>query len=69
VLNFCPLPLAVPVQTVNEAAYRIREFRLRFFASDTMWQPPQEVRLCCYRQPRLWHAMHSTMIMNRTMPW
>lgn len=34
---------AVPIQTVGEAPYRIREFRLRFFASETMWQPPQEV--------------------------
>ena len=35
---------AVPVQTVSEVAYRIREFRLRFYASDTMTQPSQEVR-------------------------
>jgi hypothetical protein len=33
----------VPVQTVNEGAYRIRDFRLRFYASESMWQPPQEV--------------------------
>jgi hypothetical protein len=33
----------VPVQTVNEGAYRIRDFRLRFYASEWMWQPPQEV--------------------------
>ena len=36
-------PFPVPVQTVNEGAYRIRDFRLRFYASESMWQPPQEV--------------------------
>ena len=43
----------VPVQTVNEGAYRIRDFRLRFYASESMWQPPQEVEtvspMCCRR--------------------
>jgi hypothetical protein len=47
------LSFAVPVQTVNEGAYRIRDFRLRFYASETMWQPPQEVvtviPICCLR--------------------
>ncbi len=39
-----PLP-AVPIQTVNETSHRLKEFRLRFYASDTIIQPPQEVRL------------------------
>lgn len=45
--------LPVPVQTVNEGAYRIRDFRLRFYASESMWQPAQEVDtvspMCCLR--------------------
>ena len=35
--------VAVPVRTVGEQSYRIREFRLRFFSSSTMYQPSREV--------------------------
>jgi hypothetical protein len=34
----------VPVRTVGEQSYRIREFRLRFFESGYIFQPPFEVR-------------------------
>ncbi|KAK9823583.1 hypothetical protein WJX72_003982 [[Myrmecia] bisecta] len=34
--------LSVPVRTVGDTAYRIKEFRLRFFASADMFQPSQE---------------------------
>lgn len=35
---------AVPIHTVNDTTIRLREFRLRFFAADTIVQPTQEVR-------------------------
>ncbi|BDA40386.1 probable trafficking protein particle complex subunit 8 [Coccomyxa sp. Obi] len=34
--------LSVPVRTVGEHAYRIREFRVRFYKADMMFQPPLE---------------------------
>jgi hypothetical protein len=33
----------VPVRTVGEQAYRIREFRVRFYQADMMFQPTPEV--------------------------
>ena len=33
---------AVPVRSAGETAYRIREFRLRFFAASTIFQPSPE---------------------------
>ena len=41
----CCLP-AVPVRTVGEQSYRIKEFRLRFYHCSTMRQPPQTVGVC-----------------------
>ena len=41
----CCLP-AVPVRTVGEQSYRIKEFRLRFYHCSTMRQPPQTVGMC-----------------------
>lgn len=35
--------LLVPVRTVGEHAYRIREFRVRFYRADMMFQPTPEV--------------------------
>ena len=40
----CIVSFAVPVRTVGEQSYRIKEFRLRFFDSGSMFQPSQEVR-------------------------
>ena len=37
------LVTAVPVRTVGEQAYRIREFRVRFHQADMMFQPPADV--------------------------
>ena len=34
---------AVPVRTVGEQAYRIRELRVRFFRADMMFKPSHEV--------------------------
>ena len=33
----------MPVRTVGETSYRIRELRLRFYNSHTMMQPSEEV--------------------------
>ena len=35
---------AVPVRTVGEQPYRIRELRVRFFRADMMFKPPPEVQ-------------------------
>jgi hypothetical protein len=72
----------VPIQTVTEGAYRIREFRLRFYASDTMWQPAQEVRSDVTQttepceQPSVWrslqHVLERPVLFQRgfvTAPW
>ena len=46
---------AVPVRTVGEQAYRIRELRVRFFKADMMFKPSPEVRLSIFC-PHLPHA-------------
>lgn len=38
---------AVPVRIVGEQAYRIKEFRLRFYEQENMVQPSLEVRTRC----------------------
>ena len=42
---------AVPVRTVGEQAYRIRELRVRFFRADMMFKPSHEVRPLCLPSP------------------
>ena len=37
-----PMCCAVPVRTVGEQAYRIRELRVRFFRADMMFKPSPE---------------------------
>ena len=38
-------PAAVPVRSVGDTSYRIREFSLRFHYASSIQQPPSEVRL------------------------
>ena len=45
VKSFSLLAHAVPVRTVGEQAYRIRELRVRFFRADMMFKPSPEVRI------------------------
>ena len=45
VRSYSLLAHAVPVRTVGEQAYRIRELRVRFFKADMMFKPSHEVRI------------------------
>lgn len=57
----CP---AVPVRTVGEQSYRIKELKLRFYNCQTMYAPKDEVNLLAahhYFEPchAIQQALHS----------
>ena len=53
---------AVPVRTVGEQAYRIRELRVRFFRADMMFKPSPEVRLLMFA---LFFRMQAAPVMSK----